>query len=229
MQECKMAVELPSFPDPFSEVQKLLLLQFILNACPVCSLWFSSYDYAALGCGHTYHPYCLFEHSQGSSTCLLKTCGKPFDKETIEGIGIRLAVEAPSNARKKAEGLQKDAAVSVSLPNSSAATTAESSRPQAVATNSSSLELEGPEKAMPLSQSSETNRTLNEPSTAGLADGTTRSSCLAWMHPQSVLLWLHRETTTLPGMRRINHRLEPHSKQAVCESTDWITCYMPHL
>lgn len=108
------------FPRPIlGSPETPLVTVHTLNACPVCSLWFSSYDYAALGCGHTYHPYCLFEHSQGSSTCLLKTCGKPFDRETIEGIGIRLAVEAPNNARKKAEGLQKDAAVSVSLPNSS--------------------------------------------------------------------------------------------------------------
>jgi hypothetical protein len=68
------------------------------------------------------------------------------------------------------------------------ATTAESSRPQAVATNSSTWEFEGLEKAMPLSQSSETNRTLNAPSTAGLADGTTRFPCLACKDKPAVVL-----------------------------------------
>lgn len=71
---------------------------------------------------------------------------------------------------------------------STVATTAESSRPQVVVTNSSSLEFEGPEKAMPLSQLSETIRVLNVPSTAGLADGTTRSSCLVCKDKPAVIL-----------------------------------------
>jgi hypothetical protein len=49
--------------------------------------------------------------------CLVKTCGKPFDRHNIVEIGIRLQVDAPSNARKKAEGLQKDATVAISVPN----------------------------------------------------------------------------------------------------------------
>jgi hypothetical protein len=35
-----------------------------LNACPVCSFWFSCFDYSSLGYGHTYHPYCLAEHAR---------------------------------------------------------------------------------------------------------------------------------------------------------------------
>jgi hypothetical protein len=50
------------------------------------------------------------------------------------------------------------------------ATTAKSSCPQVVATNSSSWELKGLEKAMLLSQSSETNRIVNVPFAARLAD-----------------------------------------------------------
>jgi hypothetical protein len=35
-----------------------------LNACPICSFWFSCFDYSSLGYGHTYHPYCLAEHAR---------------------------------------------------------------------------------------------------------------------------------------------------------------------
>jgi hypothetical protein len=43
----------------------------MLNACPICSLWFECFDYFSLACGHTYHSYCLFEHAQKSSVSLL--------------------------------------------------------------------------------------------------------------------------------------------------------------
>lgn len=58
------------------------------------------------------------------------------------------------------------------------ATTSESSRRQAVATNSSSWKFEGLEKAMALSQSSETIQIVNVLPTEGLADRTTWSSCV---------------------------------------------------
>ena len=49
-----------------------------LNACPVCSFWFSCFDYCSLGCGHTYHPYYLEEHARTSRKCLIEVCQTPF-------------------------------------------------------------------------------------------------------------------------------------------------------
>jgi hypothetical protein len=60
-----------------------------LNGCPVCSLWFSCFDYSSLACGHTYHPFCLYKYALKSDCCLIASCKKPFDIQNIAAIGIR--------------------------------------------------------------------------------------------------------------------------------------------
>ena len=34
-----------------------------LNACPYCGLWYKCNNYYTLVCGHTFHPWCLLEHT----------------------------------------------------------------------------------------------------------------------------------------------------------------------
>ena len=63
------------FPLPLEGCpQSPVAVTHTLNACPVCSLWFSCYDYSSLACGHTYHPYCLYEHAQRATTCAIAVC-----------------------------------------------------------------------------------------------------------------------------------------------------------
>jgi hypothetical protein len=78
-----------------------------LNACPICSFWFSCFDYCSLGCGHTYHPYCLAEHARTSRKCLIEVCQAPFYSQNVVAIGIRPTVGVSSNTSKKTEGLIK--------------------------------------------------------------------------------------------------------------------------
>ena len=77
---------------PESSPQEPLVHNHALNACPVCSLWYSSYDYSSLACGHTYHPFCLFEYAQRSSKCLVLDCEESFSPTNLLALGIRSGV-----------------------------------------------------------------------------------------------------------------------------------------
>ncbi|KAG0556780.1 hypothetical protein KC19_11G078700 [Ceratodon purpureus] len=80
------------FPLPLEGCpQSPIAVTHTINACPVCSLWFSCYDFQSLGCGHTYHPYCLYEHAQRNSTCAVEKCQQPFGARSLQAIGIRPA------------------------------------------------------------------------------------------------------------------------------------------
>jgi hypothetical protein len=50
------------------------LLPCILNACPLCKLWFSCRNYLTTSCRHTYHPSCMVEHAKVSSNCVIPFC-----------------------------------------------------------------------------------------------------------------------------------------------------------
>jgi hypothetical protein len=43
----------------------------ILNACPLCGLWFSCRNYLTASCRHTYHPSCMVEHAHVFSNCVI--------------------------------------------------------------------------------------------------------------------------------------------------------------
>ncbi|KAG0597150.1 hypothetical protein M758_UG315500 [Ceratodon purpureus] len=80
------------FPLPLEGCpQSPIALTHTLNACPVCSLWFSCYDFQSLGCGHTYHPYCLYEHEQRNLMCAVEKCQQPFGTRSLQAFGIRPA------------------------------------------------------------------------------------------------------------------------------------------
>lgn len=89
------------FPQPVEGCpQEPVAVTHTLNACPVCSLWFSCYDYSSLSCGHTYHPFCLYEHSQKSGTCAVDLCQQPFGVQTLRAIGIRPAAITVASKRQ---------------------------------------------------------------------------------------------------------------------------------
>jgi hypothetical protein len=93
------------FPRPiFGSPITPIVTVHTLNACPVCSFWFNCFDYSSLGCGHTYHPYCLAEHARTSRKCLIKDCQVPFHLQNVVAIGIRPTAGVSSNAAKKTEG-----------------------------------------------------------------------------------------------------------------------------
>ena len=90
------------WPMPIDQCPELPIhLVHTLNPCPVCHLWYSCWDYVPIGCGHCYHPWCLAEHAKVSSKCLLRECGKPFDRRHEVALGIRIPVKASVISVKK--------------------------------------------------------------------------------------------------------------------------------
>lgn len=88
------------FPLPLEGCpQSPVAVTHTLNACPVCSLWFSCYNYSSLACGHTYHPYCLYKHAQRATTCAFAMCQQPFGVQSLRAIGIRPAASTAVSKR----------------------------------------------------------------------------------------------------------------------------------
>lgn len=78
------------FPRPIcSSPTEPITMIHTLNACPLCSLWYRSFDYVPASCGHCYHPWCLAEHAKTSDKCLLRSCEKPFLINHKIALGIR--------------------------------------------------------------------------------------------------------------------------------------------
>ena len=78
------------FPQPiFSNPQAPVSVVHALNACPMCGFWYSCNNFVSLGCGHTYHHWCLTKHAKKVRICLVDSCGKPFEVESNASIGIR--------------------------------------------------------------------------------------------------------------------------------------------
>jgi hypothetical protein len=50
----------------------------VLNACPVCSLWYSCNNFILTDCGHAYHSFCLANYAKRSLRCLLQSCELEF-------------------------------------------------------------------------------------------------------------------------------------------------------
>ncbi|KAG0575151.1 hypothetical protein KC19_VG322100 [Ceratodon purpureus] len=76
------------FPVPISENPRVPeRVACILNACPMCGLWYKCYNYITAACGHTYYPWCIVEHSK--SSCMVALCDESFTVEWVAAIGIR--------------------------------------------------------------------------------------------------------------------------------------------
>jgi hypothetical protein len=60
---------------PFPSMDNLefgVELDYSLNVCLVCGFWYKCHDHMTTPCGHTYHPWCMFQHStHGDLKCLL--------------------------------------------------------------------------------------------------------------------------------------------------------------
>ena len=77
----------------------------VLNACPVCCFWYKRHNFVPLGCGHTYHPWCLTEHAKTTTTCRVESCKEPLELESNAAIGIRLPMSDGGEFVVKTEGL----------------------------------------------------------------------------------------------------------------------------
>lgn len=77
------------FPRPLgNNPEKPLSEVHVINACPVCGYWFSCNNFVPLGCGHTYHGFCLAQHASTSSLCCFQDCREEFSADSIISIGI---------------------------------------------------------------------------------------------------------------------------------------------
>lgn len=149
-QLCRMQVGdgAALYPRPLESSPQLHVSEkHTLNACPVCSLWFEYFDYASLGCGHTYHPYCLYEYAQKGSLCLFPSCHEPFSEKSLTALGIRPSARLDVSTK-----------VIRSVKEEVAGRSSEATRSGATTTSpTSSWGKESPEKITPLSQSSQTD------------------------------------------------------------------------
>jgi hypothetical protein len=92
LQEMKEGRGVSFYPNPIaSNPTSPIEVACKINACPVWSLWYSHRNFVSMDCGHTYHHWCLAEHSKKSQKCLLKECNLPFSLEWCASIGIRPA------------------------------------------------------------------------------------------------------------------------------------------
>ena len=56
----------PILGDPSSASTTLCMI----NACPVCGLWFKCFNFIPAPCGHTYHLWCIAEYALAGSACV---------------------------------------------------------------------------------------------------------------------------------------------------------------
>ncbi|KAG0561773.1 hypothetical protein KC19_9G090800 [Ceratodon purpureus] len=144
------------YPRPLESSPQLPVSEnHTLNACPVCSLWYECFDYASLACGHTYHPYCLYEYAQKAEVCLFGDCHEPFAAKTLTALGIRPSARLDV-ATKLMRSVKEEVAGKSSEATRSGATTDATTSP------TSSWGKDSPEKITPLSQSSQTDVTSKQ-------------------------------------------------------------------
>ncbi len=60
----------------------------VLNPCPFCELCYNCQNFIFVNFGHSYHPWCPFKHSRGSSKCLVKNCEATFTNEQCATMGF---------------------------------------------------------------------------------------------------------------------------------------------
>jgi hypothetical protein len=73
----------------------------VLNACPVCSLWYSCKNFVSADCGHTYHLWCLAEHCKKSQKCMVSTCNTSFSSDRVAATGVRPSLPVTAAMVKK--------------------------------------------------------------------------------------------------------------------------------
>lgn len=94
------------FPRPVpNNPSKPISTNHDLNACPVCGFWYIQNNFIPLGCGHTYHQFCLLELIKNSTICCEVDCKEPLSSTSLAAIGIRpVAKSSLSNCVLKTEG-----------------------------------------------------------------------------------------------------------------------------
>lgn len=78
------------YPRPIAlEPLKPIETSCALNACPICSLWYSCRNFVSAECGHTYHSWCVAEHCKTSMKCAVNLCDVSFSIDWCASHGIR--------------------------------------------------------------------------------------------------------------------------------------------
>ena len=75
----------------------------LLNACPLCGLWYDCNDHMFAPCGHCYHPWCMSTHATMSNTCLVADCETKFSIAWCAAWGLPLSdpsAPEPSNNQR---------------------------------------------------------------------------------------------------------------------------------
>jgi hypothetical protein len=86
-------------------------LDYNLNVCLVCGFWYKCHDHMTTPCGHTYHPWCMLQHSvHGDLKCLLPSCKVEFSLEWGATWGIQPVIQdVPSESIGVGKGGNKGA------------------------------------------------------------------------------------------------------------------------
>jgi hypothetical protein len=72
----------------------------LLNASPLCGLWYKCYNHLSFVCGHTYHPWCVVQQLKISSSCLVPFCDGIATAEWQTALGITQDGQRPREKQK---------------------------------------------------------------------------------------------------------------------------------
>jgi bacterioferritin (cytochrome b1) len=108
LQKMKKGWGLSLHPLPFVDnLEVVENLNYSLNVCLVCGFCYKCHDHMTTPCGHTYHPWCMLQHSAGDLKCLLASCEVEFSHATW---GARLIIrDVPSESIRVGKGGNKGA------------------------------------------------------------------------------------------------------------------------
>jgi hypothetical protein len=74
---------LPLFCNPIAPVKR----SCDFNVFPLCGMWYI-YNFLAVECGHTFHPWCVAMYVLSSSKCAIVDCEFSFSKQWCATWGI---------------------------------------------------------------------------------------------------------------------------------------------
>jgi hypothetical protein len=112
LQEMKEGRGIVFYPRPISSnPTSPVETSCMINACPVCSLWYSHRNFVFAACGHTYHHWCIAELSKKSKKCSVQTCNVTFFLDWCASIGIRSSTTIAQKVKE--EGVEDN---KISMP-----------------------------------------------------------------------------------------------------------------